>query len=200
MSPFLDAHLWDRQRSGVAATSQRGNRPASALMLALAAIAAAAALVPAQASAEIPAYTVTTVPAPQPQASSNFGERLRAIGNIDGDGTRDVLMSSSNYDGDDGNGGVLANSGRVYLFSGRTGALLRAIEPPFPQANAKFGFWDANLGDVNGDGTSDYAISASSQVIGGATLGQVYVYSGRDRKSTRLNSSHEVPSRMPSSA
>jgi hypothetical protein len=84
LSPFLDAHLRDPQSSG-AATSQRRNRPASALTLALAAIAAAAwiALVPAQASADIPAYTVTTVPAAQPQASSNFGERLRAIGDID---------------------------------------------------------------------------------------------------------------------
>ena len=30
--------------------------------------------------------------------------------------------------------------------------------------------------------------------------GQVYTYGPEDRKSTRLNSSHEIPSRMPSSA
>ncbi|MDQ3631112.1 MAG: hypothetical protein M3417_07575, partial [Actinomycetota bacterium] len=81
-------------------------------------------------------------------------------------------------------GGVLANSGRLYVFSGKTRALLRTLEPPLPQANAKFGFWDANLGDVDGDRAADFVTSAPGQVVGGAPVGQVYVYSGRT--ATRL--------------
>ncbi len=130
-------------------------------------------------AAPVPEYTVRTVPSPTPQASSNFGERLRTLADVNGDGASDVLMTASNYDGDDTNGAVLANSGRVFIFDGRTSALLRTLDPPFPQAQAKFGFWDASLGDVDGDGAGDVAISAAGQVVGGLKTGQVYIYSGR---------------------
>jgi hypothetical protein len=75
---------------------------------------------------------------------------------------------------------VFANSGRLYIFSGRTRALLRTIEPPTPQANGKFGFWSANLGDVNGDGSADFATSADGYTPPGATVaqGRVYIISG----------------------
>ncbi|MEJ7894454.1 MAG: hypothetical protein WKF94_17625 [Solirubrobacteraceae bacterium] len=147
----------------------------------IAGVAASATAWPAAAAAQsaIPAYDVFEVPAPEPQAGAGFGERLRALGDVDNDGVRDVLISSSNHDGDDGSTGVLANSGRLYVFSGRTRALLRTLEPPFPQAGAKFGFWEANLGDVDGDGAADFVTSAPGQVVGGATVGQVYVYNGR---------------------
>jgi hypothetical protein len=133
----------------------------------------------AQAHAALPEHRVVTIAPPLLQPNSNFGERLRALQDVDGDGARDVLISSSNFDGDDANGAVLANSGRVYVFSGRSGLLLRTIDPPFPQAGANFGFWDASLGDVDGDGAGDFVTSAPGQVLGGATVGQVYVYSGR---------------------
>ncbi len=136
-------------------------------------------LMAATAHAAVPAYQSFEVPAPEPQAAAGFGERLRTLGDVDGDGRSDVLISASNYDGKDASGGVLRNSGRVYLFSGRTRALLRTLEAPLPQADAKFGFWDANLGDVDGDGAADFVTSAPSQVIGGAKVGQVSVYSGR---------------------
>ena len=155
------------------------NRSSRRVLLVCAALAAGAGLPPAPATAAVPDYTVVTVPSPQPQASSNFGERVRSLDDVDGDGARDVLISASNYDGDDANGAVLANSGRVFIFSGRTGAQLRTIEPPFPQAGAKFGFWDASLGDVDGDGAGDFATSAAGQIVGGLTTGQVYIYSGR---------------------
>jgi len=118
------------------------------LLSGLAAVAAIAwaFLATAPAHAVVPDHQVSEVPAPDPQASSNFGERLRTLGDVDGDGVRDVLMSSSNFDGPDGSGGTLTNSGRLYVFSGRTRALLRRVDPPTPQANAKFGFWSAKLG------------------------------------------------------
>jgi hypothetical protein len=119
------------------------------------------------------------VPSPQPQADGVFGERLRTLGDVDADGARDVLISSSSFDGGNGSGGVLTNSGRLYVFSGRTRTVLRTIDPPVPQANAKFGFWSANLGDVDADGAADFVTSAPSQVVDGAMVGQVYVYSGR---------------------
>jgi len=149
-----------------------------AALLGVVAATVATGLTAATAHAAVPAYQSFDVLAPQPQASANFGERVRTLGDVNADGARDVLISASNYDGD-GDSGKLANSGRVYLFSGRTRDLLRTVDPPSPQAGAKFGFWDANLGDVDGDGAADFVTSAPSQVVGGATLGQVYVYSGR---------------------
>ena len=142
-------------------------------------VAAAISLAAAPAHAAVPDYQVSEVPSPQLQASGNFGERLRALGDVNGDGAREVLISSSNFDGAASGGGVLANSGRLYVFSGRTRDVLRTIDPPEPQANAKFGFWSANLGDVDGDGVADFVTSAPGQVVGGAKVGQVYVYSGR---------------------
>ncbi len=149
-------------------TSERRYQNTAAL---LAVVGAAAALsawpAAAHAQAAVPAYKSFEVPAPEPQAGAAFGERLRALGDVDDDGIRDVLISSSNHDGDDGNGGVLTNSGRLYVFSGRTRALLRTLEPPLPQVNARFGFWDANLGgDVDGDGAADFVTSAPGQVVG----------------------------------
>ncbi len=150
-------------------------------LVAVVGVAASTSAWPAAAAAQsaLPAYDSFEIPAPQPQAGGGFGERLRALGDVDDDGVGDVLISSSNHDGDDANGSVLANSGRLYVFSGKTRALLRTLEPPFPQANAKFGFWDANLGDVDDDGAADFVTSAPGQVVGGATVGQVYVYNGR---------------------
>lgn len=155
------------------------NRSSQKLMLGLVALVAGGGIASAPASAAVPEYTVRTVPSPTPQASSNFGERVRTLADVNADGVRDVLMSASNHDGDDTNGAVLPNSGRVFIFDGRTSALLRTLDPPFPQAQAKFGFWDASLGDVDGDGAGDVVISAASQVVGGLTTGQAYIYSGR---------------------
>ena len=48
--------------------------------------------------------------------------------------------------------------------------------------------------------TKDVALQLLANAIatGGALLGLITIFG--DRKSTRLNSSHEIPSRMPSSA
>ncbi|MGH2898967.1 MAG: integrin alpha, partial [Solirubrobacteraceae bacterium] len=132
------------------------------------------------AHAAVPDYQAVELPSPGVQAASNFGERLRALGDVDGDGVRDLLVSSSNYDGPNPAGGLLANSGRVYIFSGRTRQLLRVIEPPTPQSGGKLGFWDANVGDVNGDGRADFASSAPGYLpdLATITIGRVYIFSG----------------------
>ncbi len=134
----------------------------------------------APAHAAVPEYDVFEIPSPQPQEGAFFGERMRTLGDVDGDGARDVVISSPRFDAAGDHGGVITNAGRVYVFSGRTRALLHTIDPPAPQENASFGFWSANLGtDVDGDGVADFVTSAPGQVIGGETVGQVYVYSGR---------------------
>jgi hypothetical protein len=100
---------------------------------------------------------------------------MRTLDDVDGDGARDVLISSPRFDD-----GELINAGRIYIFSGRTAAALQTIGPPDPQAGASFGFWLANLGsDVDGDGVGDFVVSAPGVVIDGQRTGRVYVFSGR---------------------
>lgn len=154
-----------------------GGYRVSALVLGVATL---GCIVVAPARAAIPQYAVSEVRAPDPQSqpgmpnASGFGERLRTLGDVNGDGARDVLVSNHNFDR---NG--LGDVGRLWIFSGRTGALLRTIDHPAPQAGAQFGFWSAAPGDVSGDRVPDFATSASRQAVGGTTRqGQVYVFSG----------------------
>ncbi len=128
-------------------------------------------LVAAPAQAAVPEYDVFEIPSPQPQQGGLFGERMRTLGDVDGDGARDVLISSNRFDD---------RVGRVYVYSGRTRALLQTIGSPSPQVGASFGFWTANLGsDVDEDGVADFVVSSPGQVIDGEKVGQVYVFSGR---------------------
>ena len=79
--------------------------------------------------------------------------------------------------------------GRIYLYSGRTGGLLRRIDDPVPQEGALFGLQIVQAGapgDVNGDGYDDvYAIGfvQSGPSRGGqpplAAEGRAWVFSGQ---------------------
>ena len=90
---------------------------------------------------------------------------LSSAGDCNGDGFADILIGDQDY------GGMLI--GKVYLYSGATGALLKAWS----------GGWDwdhlgsavAGIGDVNGDGYDDVAIVASTEYYYDAYL---KVYSG----------------------
>ena len=183
--------------------SGRGRRCSRALVLGIAALAAwswGAAAGPAHAAA-IPEYEVFPIKSPDPQSEfgtggptnpnplgSAFGERIRALGDVNRDGVRDLLVSNVRFDR---NG--LTDVGRMWIFSGRTRALLRTIDHPDPQTGAQFGFWSARLGDVNADGTPDFVTSASGQTVGGVRQGQVYVISGQTGAALRTLNHPDAP-------
>src|SRR5919201_976751 len=126
------------------------------------------------------AYKMLTLDSPDPQASEegNFSDRMDAIGDVDGDHVPDVMVAA---DAQTVNG--VAGVGRVYIFSGKTRALITRIDHPEPQAGAGFGFWSAAAGDVNGDGSPDVAIAALNQTVNGkAGQGRVYVFSVKPLK------------------
>ena len=89
---------------------------------------------------------------------AGLGTVVRAVGDVDRDGTPDFAVSEPN-----------TSPGRVRLISGRTRAPLATFVSP---SGNGFGALDVNpIGDADGDGTVDFA-------IGYASRGPLAVYSG----------------------
>lgn len=91
-------------------------------------------------------------------ACCGHGWAVADLRDIDGDGKTDLIVGAN-------------ESGQVYVYSGRTGTLLRT----FTLAGTDLGYAVAQAGDVDGDGTFD--ILAGSPNAGGT--GAIRVYSGR---------------------
>ena len=96
-----------------------------------------------------------------------FGSPLARMPDLDGDGIDDLAVAAINT------GFSGKSSGSVYLYAGRTGALLRRIDGP--AATLFFGQPLGSLGDVDGDGTADLYVGND---YGRDDL--VHVYSGAD--------------------
>ncbi len=129
-------------------------------------------------------FTVSRIDAPAPQASGRWAERVAAAavagkgGDLDGDGVGDLFVGQPRYSTP-----ATRNAGRVWAVSGKTGKVLYPIDPPEPQADAKFGFATATLGDVDGDGKSDVAVGTDAQnVAGNMGQGAAWVFSGATGK------------------
>ncbi len=100
-------------------------------------------------------------------SSDNFGRNVSFVGDLDADGCDEVLVGA---DRDDAGG---ADAGKVYIFSGFDGTVLRVLVGP--SAGEHFGFDFDGLGDINGDSCSDLVVGAHR-----GTLGKAYLISGRD--------------------
>jgi len=113
----------------------------------------------------------------------NFGLTVQGPGDVNGDTVPDQVVAAPSV-----TAGGNAAQGRMYVFSGTDGALIRTIDDPAPQANAYFGFEDAaplSPGDVSGpfsipDGKADiYANGFYEDGPGGqAQGGRAWVFSG----------------------
>ena len=103
---------------------------------------------------------------PFPQKSAAFACAVASAGDVNQDGTTDLLIGAFGQE----------KSGRAYVLSGKQGEHLLTLAPPQPQAGAGFGWSVAGLGDITGDGVPELVVGAYSQ----DGEGRAFVYSGQD--------------------
>lgn len=76
--------------------------------------------------------------------------------------------------------GTNPKTGRVFVFSGASGALIRTLSDPVAMNHDQFGASLAGLGDVDGDGVPDLAVGAPGVNEPGAVkAGRVFIFSGQ---------------------
>ena len=102
-------------------------------------------------------------------AGDGFGTSPSMAGDVDGDGRADLIVGAWQY------GKVATSGGRAYLYSGRTGRLLRTYTCRTP--GDTFGFDAVGLGDVDGDGTVDFLITSGWSGANGNHSGRVFIIS-----------------------
>lgn len=117
------------------------------------------------------------------QPGSDFGARVSAAGDVNGDGWDDLLISAPKFSG------KLLRSGKVYLYLGSASGLRPApdwsaeydqpitpgLDDPHEQ---QFGFDLSGAGDVNGDGYNDILVGARFAERGDRNEGLALLFLG----------------------
>ena len=93
----------------------------------------------------------------------------RGCGDVDFDGYPDFFIAANTY-----TGGTFAGKG--YVFSGGDGSIIRSMTSNAPAQ--LLGFSVTGLGDINGDGALDFAMTATLNDDGGTDAGKVYIIAG----------------------
>ncbi len=117
-----------------------------------------------------------TFSSPNGEVGGGFGASISGIPDINGDARGDIIIGAPNEDP----GATPDNAGRVYIYNGATGALIRVYGSPNPEIDGGFGTSVTGIPDLNGDGRGDYAVGAPGESPGTspARCGRVYVYNG----------------------
>jgi hypothetical protein len=113
-----------------------------------------------------------TLSSPNAEEDGYFGNSLAALGDINGDGTPDLAVGAGWE-----TVGAMDEAGRAYIVSGATGKMLRTLSSPNAEEDGYFGESFAKLGDVNGDGTPEFAVGADGETVGETKdAGRVHVF------------------------
>lgn len=103
-----------------------------------------------------------------------YGYSVSTAGDVNGDGFSDFLIGSPLFE----NPTIQNAEGRAYLYHGSPTTPTLAWTMELNQANAQFGGSLCSVGDVNGDGFSDVAVSSMLYENGQTDEGAVFVYLG----------------------
>lgn len=102
-------------------------------------------------------------------AGDGLGSTQATAGDVDGDGTPDLIIGAWQY------GGAAVSGGRAYLHSGKTGQLLKTYTNRIP--GDTFTFDAVGIGDVDGDGIVDLLITGGGSAINGFRSGRIFIIS-----------------------
>lgn len=102
-------------------------------------------------------------------AGEGFGIGPATTGDVDHDGDADLVVGSWQY------AGAATSGGRVYLYSGRDGHLEKTYTDRIP--GDTFGFDAVGIGDVDGDGTVDFLVTAAWSGVHGNHSGRIFIVS-----------------------
>ncbi|MEO1334481.1 MAG: dockerin type I domain-containing protein [Myxococcota bacterium] len=95
----------------------------------------------------------------------------RGIPDVNGDGHGDVIVAAYL------NSDASTTAGAAYIFSGRSGALLRTMTATL--AGDNFGVDALSLGDINDDRIPDFLVTAVGRSFAGTDTGRAYLIAGR---------------------
>lgn len=124
----------------------------------------------------ISATLLRTIDPPNRQVNGNFGWSVAGLDNINGDALADFIVGAPR----EHPGTTPLDAGRAYVFNGANGALIRAVKSPLQQQGSLFGWSVAGVPDVNGDGRTDYLVSAPGERVGTRDgAGRVYLFNGQ---------------------
>lgn len=107
-----------------------------------------------------------------------FGHDVASVGDLNGDGINDLLVGADQDDDGQQNAGAIY---QLYLDSNGTVESYAKISNTFGgfggglSSGDLFGTCVVSLGDADGDGVTDYLVSANQDDDGGANYGAVYI-------------------------
>jgi hypothetical protein len=109
------------------------------------------------------------------QASAQFATDMAGVGDVNGDGYEDIVVTATGFDGTVG-----ANEGGWFLYlGGETVDVVTDGSGLGLQVDARLGSSVAGVGDVNGDGYADFVVGAEFfDLSPNGNEGRAYLYLG----------------------
>jgi len=104
-------------------------------------------------------------------ANDGFGIGPADAGDVNHDGYDDLIIGAWQHSS------AASSGGKVYLYSGKDGSLMRAYTCRIP--GDTFGFDATGIGDVDGDGVIDFLVTSAWSGINGFHSGRVFIISGK---------------------
>jgi len=104
-------------------------------------------------------------------AGDGFGIGVADAGDVDGDGLADLVVGAWQHAGE------ALSGGKIYIYSGDDAELLYTVTGTVP--GETFGFDATGIGDVDGDGITDFLLTSAWSAINGSRSGRTLILAGK---------------------